>query len=126
MTTHNGSNGGFGIHWITDARRAAIRTRDSRQCVYCLDTAGDLDHVTGRHTHETGNLVVACRACNAAKGSLSLSALATYLAARGIDPAAAYARVRTATATPVAVGRPTSAATKRLVTRAINAAAVAA
>ena len=125
MTTHNGSNGGFGIHWLTDARRAAIRTRDSHQCVYCLAPAGDLDHVTGRHTHETGNLVVACRACNAAKGALSLGALSTYLTARGIDPAAAYARVRTATATPVAVGRPTSAATKRLVTRAINAAVAA-
>jgi len=122
MTNNNGSNGGFGIHWITDARRAAIRTRDSHQCVYCLDTAGDLDHVTGRHTHETGNLVVACRACNAAKGALSLSALSTYLTARGIDPQAAYARVRTATTTPVAVGRATSATTKRLVTRAINAA----
>ena len=126
MTTHNGSNNGLGIHWITDSRRAAIRTRDSHQCVYCLDTAGDLDHVTGRNTHETGNLVVACRVCNAAKGALSLAALSTYLTARGIDPAAAYARVRIATATPVAVGRPTSAATKRLVTRAINATAVAA
>ena len=125
MTTH-GSNGGFGIHWITDARRAAIRTRDSHQCVYCLAPAGDLDHVTGRHSNETGNLVIACRACNAAMGALSLSALSTYLTARGIDPQAAFARVRTATATPVAVGRPTSAATKRLVTRAINAAAVAA
>ena len=120
MTTHNGSNGGFGIHWITDSRRAAIRTRDSHQCVYCLAPAGDLDHVTGRHSHETGNVVVACRACNAAKGALSLAALSTYLTARGIDPA--YARVRTATATPVAVGRATSPATKRLVTRAINAA----
>ena len=121
MTTH-GSNGGFGIHWITDARRAAIRTRDSHQCVYCCAPAGDIDHVTGRHSNETGNLVVACRACNAAKGALSLSALSTYLTARGIDPQAAYARVRTATATPVAVGRATSATTKRLVTRAINAA----
>jgi hypothetical protein len=121
MTTH-GSNGGFGIHWITDSRRAAIRTRDSHQCVYCLDTASDLDHVTGRHSNETGNLVVACRACNAAKGALSLAALSTYLSARGIDPQAAFARVRTATATPVAVGRATSPATKRLVTRAINAA----
>lgn len=125
MTKHNGSNGGQGIHWITDARRAAIRTRDSHQCVYCLAPAGDLDHVTGRHTHETGNIVVACRACNAAKGALSLSALSTYLTARGIDPAAAYARVRIATATPVAVGRPTSAMTKRIVTRAINAAVAA-
>jgi hypothetical protein len=124
MTTH-GSNNGLGIHWITDARRAAIRTRDSHQCVYCLAPAGDLDHVTGRHTHETGNLVVACRACNAAKGAFSLAALSTYLTARGIDPQAAYARVRAATATPVAVGRPTSAATKRLVTRAINAAVAA-
>jgi hypothetical protein len=122
MTTHTGSNGGFGIHWITDARRAAIRTRDSHQCVYCLAPAGDIDHVTGRHSNETGNLVVACRACNAAKGALSIAALSTYLTARGINPAAAYARVRTATATPVAVGRPTSATTKRLVTRAINAA----
>lgn len=122
MTTNNGSNGGFGIHWITDSRRAAIRTRDSHQCVYCLDTAGDLDHVTGRHSNETGNLVVACRACNAAKGALSLAALSTYLTARGIDPQAAFARVRTATATPVAVGRATSPATKRTVTRAINAA----
>ena len=121
MTTH-GSNGGFGIHWITDSRRAAIRTRDSHQCVYCLAPASDLDHVTGRHSNETGNLVVACRACNAAKGALSLAALSTYLTARGIDPAAAYARVRTATATPVAVGRATSPATKRVVTRAINTA----
>ena len=125
MTTTHGSNGGNGIHWITDARRAAIRTRDSHQCVYCLDTAGDLDHVTGRGSNETGNLVVACRACNAAKGALSLAALSTYLTARGIDPQAAYARVRTATATPVAVGRSTSASTKRLVTRAINAAVAA-
>ena len=122
MTTHNGSNGGFGIHWITDSRRSAIRTRDSHQCVYCCAPASDLDHVTGRHSNETGNLVVACRACNAAKGALSLSALSTYLTARGIDPQAAYARVRTATATPVAVGRATSPATKRTVTRAINAA----
>lgn len=54
--------------------RAAVVARDGGVCRYCGDVSGPfhLDHVQpfsrgGEHTHE--NLVVACVACNLAKGS---------------------------------------------------------
>ena len=122
---HTGSNNGQGIHWITDARRSAIRSRDSHSCVYCQRPAGDLDHVTGRGNNETANLVVACRACNAAKGSLSLAGFAVYLRARGLDVATVMARVAVAVSTPVAVGRPSRPSTVRAVRRAIAQAVAA-
>ena len=122
---HTGSNNNQGIHWITDSRRAAIRTRDACTCVYCGRAATDLDHVTGRGNNETANLVVACRSCNAAKGHLSLSGFAVYLRARGLDVAAVMAHVALAVSTPVAVGRASRPSTVRAVRRAIAQAVAA-
>lgn len=72
-----------------DARRAGgrppipssvareVRRRDGDQCFYCRATEGQmhLDHVMpwsrgGEHTAD--NLVIACRACNLAKGARTI------------------------------------------------------
>jgi 5-methylcytosine-specific restriction endonuclease McrA len=59
------------------AQRARILERDGYRCVYCGEVFPDeqltLDHVEPRMRggdSSEGNLVTACLACNAAKGSL--------------------------------------------------------
>jgi 5-methylcytosine-specific restriction endonuclease McrA len=66
--------------------RERILRRDRYRCVYCgqemPDEALTLDHVEPRMRggdHSEGNLVAACRACNAEKGS---SAAWAFLAER--------------------------------------------
>ena len=63
--------------WIHKAVRLAIYLRDGFTCVYCLrDLHGadpfdvTLDHLVPRSkggTHETTNLVTACRSCNSSR-----------------------------------------------------------
>ena len=62
-------------------RREQVFARDSYHCVYCGEAfepdALTVDHVQPRMRggdHSGGNLVTACRACNARKGGLRLSA----------------------------------------------------
>lgn len=77
--------------WIRPAKRWAIYYRDKLRCVYCSVTLADIlveyddnfltiDHVTPRSrggTHEAGNLVTACYACNLLKARDTLLAFTT-------------------------------------------------
>lgn len=69
--------------------RERIFARDHYRCVYCGEVFPEeflsLDHVQPRMRggdHSEGNLVTACLACNARKGSLPAWA---YLAARPVE-----------------------------------------
>jgi 5-methylcytosine-specific restriction endonuclease McrA len=72
-------------------RRNRIFARDERRCVYCAEVFPveelTLDHVQPRMRggdQSEGNLVTACKACNARKGSTSAWA---YLADKPVERA---------------------------------------
>ena len=82
-----------GQKWIRNERRLAIYLRDGLACAYCGASVEDgarltLDHIAPRSeggNNENGNLVTACRRCNTARGTRTVSefcdAVAHYLAA---------------------------------------------
>ena len=133
---------GQGSNWIRRSTRLAIYHRDGDACVYCgrkvkpgrgtNGGAANTAHLDHLHPCELGgrstadNLVTACGTCNSLKGTKSLRAFLTDLAARrcGVkNPTAAQvrkvqrdlaARIRKLTATPLdrAEGRARAAAGK--------------
>jgi 5-methylcytosine-specific restriction endonuclease McrA len=73
--------------WISKERRLALYLRDSFTCQYCgTDLRGadpqtiTLDHLKCRcygGTHDSSNLVVACRSCNSSRGNKCFEQYAT-------------------------------------------------
>lgn len=98
-----------GMDWILLERRLAIYHRDSFDCVWCAsvfppDPLGYglcLDHVEPSNGNGSGNLITACNDCNATKRDLSAEEWAAELQRRGVDPAAAFDRVRAQLALPL-------------------------
>lgn len=63
---------------VTNRRKVDVLAREGRRCSYCGDTDGpfEFDHILPRArggTSEASNLTLACRPCNAAKGSRTLA-----------------------------------------------------
>lgn len=86
-----------GMHWIRDAKRAAIYLRDGSRCVWCGERGGlTLDHlvpVSQGGTHESKNLVTACLWCNSARQDRSVRRWLRWLERAGTDVEAVAARL---------------------------------
>lgn len=96
-------------HWINEGKRVAIYEINGHVCAYCAKKCVlngkrsnprgiTLDHVMARElggNNAATNLVVACRACNAAKGKLNLQGFLAYLAARNVNVNLVAKRIRT-------------------------------
>lgn len=94
-------------HWISDAKRMDLYAACNDRCTYCArkvrpvkgqkaKNGRTLDHVIARDNggnHAATNVVVACRSCNSAKGTMSLEAFLVYLASMKIDATEVKARV---------------------------------
>lgn len=94
------NNGG---KWIRSEKRRAIYLRDKLTCTYCERDLMDemklatLDHVTPQEfggTNHESNLVLACKACNSAKGAKSKGEFLKTLEKQGVDVNSIAARVR--------------------------------
>jgi len=78
-----------GSKWIRVERRLGIYIRDGMACVWCGATVEDqqtilsLDHVipdVKGGTHESSNLVTACKRCNSARGCKTVAAFSRAVA----------------------------------------------
>ena len=95
----------IGGGWIRPVTRLAVYLRDGFRCTWCgADlTARRPEHVTLDHVrprdffggNEPGNLVTACKPCNAARGTYGVTTWCRILACRahGVDPNGSFANV---------------------------------